>query len=185
MSDTKVIKIAKILLGVTNNGTPRAYIWQEGSDLNSQVEAIDVIGDQALYVATRHVGEEIEVILGKFINVKIPQDFITASSKPTYARVIGLFKKAITSIDFAVNGSRPSIDLDTAKEIAKQDIATLLAMQDVVLDTLKESKGKIAKEIVANFGIPKDKQTLDSCAIINSIARQTLSNINKDYRVEV
>lgn len=184
MSETRKIKIEKVVLGVTNNGTPRAYIWQEGSDINSMVEAIDVIGDQALYVATRHKGEEIELILGKFINVKVPQEFIEASSKPSYARVIGLFKKAINSIDYATNGSRPTIDIETAKELVASDTNILLELQDVVYKTLLDSKSKIAQEIVANITKPKIEQTVDSYTMVYNIARSALNNINKEYRVE-
>ena len=36
-----------------------------------------------------------------------------------------LYKKAIKSIDFALNGNKPSIDKDTARELLTEEINTL------------------------------------------------------------
>lgn len=184
MGNNKTIKIAKVILGVTNNGSPRAYIWEEGSNLDSQVDAIDIIGDQALYVATRHIGEEIELILGKFTNVKVPQDFIEASSKPTYKRVIGLYKKAIKSIDFALNGNKPIIDKDTARELLTEEINTFLDMQDTVYSLVSESKTKVCRDVMANINKPKAEQTLDPYQVLFSLTRHAVGNITKEYRIE-
>ena len=169
MSNNKTIKIAKVILGVTNNGSPRAYIWEEGSNLDSQVDAIDIIGDQALYVATRHIGEEIELILGKFTNVKVPQDFIEASSKPTYKRVIG---------------NKPIIDKDTARELLTEEINTFLDMQDTVYSLVSESKTKVCRDVMANINKPKAEQTLDPYQVLFSLTRHAVGNITKEYRIE-
>ena len=184
MSNTKRVKIEKVILGVTNNGTPRAYVWQEGADTNSMVEAIDVIGDQALYVATRHKGEEIDLILGKFINVKVPQEFIEASGKPTYSRVIELFKRAINSIDYVLSGNKPTIDMDTTKELIEQEVKTVLELQDTVYKTIKESKSQLAKEIVENMSKPQSEQTLNPYEYIYNMTKGSFNNVNKEYRID-
>jgi len=179
----KTIKIAKVILSVTNNGTPRAYVWEEGSNIESQADALDIIGDQSLYIATRHIGEEVELIMGKFINVKVPKEFVEASSKPTYKRVIGLYKKAIQSIDFAINGSRNTISLDTAKELITEDINTFLDIQDTVYNLVSESKSKVCRDVMVNLGKPKAEQTLDPYQVIFSLTRQGVNNITRDYKI--
>ena len=70
------VKIAKIQLGITANGTPKVYLWNEGSDINSLSQAIEIIGDECIYLATRLVGETVEIVeKGKWKNVVVPQAY--------------------------------------------------------------------------------------------------------------
>ena len=70
------VKLAKIQLGITANGTPKVYLWNEGSDTNSLSQAIEIIGDECIYLATRLVGETVEIVeKGKWKNVVVPQAY--------------------------------------------------------------------------------------------------------------
>ena len=179
------VKIAKIQLSITANGTPKAYIWNEGSDINSLSQAIEIIGDECIYLATRQVGEVVEIIeKGKWKNVSIPQAYREMLENPSYNRVKLLFKRGIHGIDVATNGIRTSIDLDTAKTMLCDDLEVYLKLQGTVLKTVKNTNTEYCKDIVKNLKLPTSEQTLNPYAEINRLTQQSISNISKDYRIQ-
>lgn len=179
------VKIAKIVLSITNNGTPKALVWTEGSDTQSLSEAIELIGDECIYIATRDIGETIELVTkGKWTNIVVPKEYQEALSKPSYNRVKLLFKRAMHGIDLALNGSRSNIDVDTAKVLVANDLDIYLKMQSVVQDLVENTNTKYCKEITKNIGTKVSEQTLSPYTEISKLTTQSLNNIYKDYKID-
>ena len=123
------VKIAKIQLGITANGTPKVYLWNEGSDTNSLSQAIEIIGDECIYLATRLVGETVEIVeKGKWKNVVVPQAYKEMLESPQYNRVKLLFKRCVHGIDIAINGISTNVDLDIAKTMLCDDFEFYLKL---------------------------------------------------------
>lgn len=179
------VKIAKIQLGITANGTPKVYLWNEGSDTNSLSQAIEIIGDECIYLATRLVGETVEIVeKGKWKNVVVPQAYKEMLESPQYNRVKLLFKRGVHGIDIATNGIRTNVDLDTAKTMLCDDLEVYLKLQDTTLKTIKNINTEYCKDIVKNLKLTTSEQTLNPYAEINRLTQQSISNIGKDYRIQ-
>lgn len=179
------VKIAKIQLGITANGTPKVYLWNEGSDTNSLSQAIEIIGDECIYLATRLVGETVEIVeKGKWKNVIVPQAYKEMLESPQYNRVKLLFKRGVHGIDIATNGIRTNVDLDTAKTMLCDDLEVYLKLQDTTLKTIKNINTEYCKDIVKNLKLTTSEQTLNPYAEINRLTQQSISNIGKDYRIQ-
>ena len=71
------VKIQKIDLSVTNNGTIKAIVFPEGSDITNQAEGVEILGEEnVIFLATRKAGETVSFIeKGKWLNVAIPNDY--------------------------------------------------------------------------------------------------------------
>ena len=179
------VKIAKIQLGITANGTPKVYLWNDGSDTNSLSQAIEIIGDECIYLATRLVGETVEIVeKGKWKNVVVPQAYKEMLESPQYNRVKLLFKRGVHGIDIATNGIRTNVDLDTAKTMLCDDLEVYLKLQDTTLKTIKNINTEYCKDIVKNLKLTTSEQTLNPYAEINRLTQQSISNIGKDYRIQ-
>lgn len=179
------VKIAKIQLGITANGTPKVYLWNEGSDTNSLSQAIEIIGDECIYLATRLIGETVEIVeKGKWKNVVVPQAYKEMLESPQYNRVKLLFKRGVHGIDIATNGIRTNVDLDTAKTMLCDDLEVYLKLQDTTLKTIKNINTEYCKDIVKNLKLTTSEQTLNPYAEINRLTQQSISNIGKDYRIQ-
>lgn len=179
------IKIGKIQLSITNNGTPKAYIWADDKDFNSMSQAIELIGNEVIYIATRKPGETVELVQkGKWINIVVPKAFADAVNTAGYERVRLLFERAMHGIDVAVNGVRSSIDLDTAKVLLTDDLETYLKLQDNTIKVLKDTNTTYSKEVVKNMSLPISEQTLNPYNEINRLTLQSINNITKEYRIQ-
>lgn len=177
-------KIGKVQLGITSNGTPKALLWSEGSDYNALSQAIEVLGNEVLYVSTRKLGETIEIVQkGRWINVTVPKEFQDAVNSSGGERIRALYSRAVHGIDVSVNGVRPSIDFETAKVMITEDLEMFLKAQDFVLKTIKETDTEYTKEIVKNLKTPLNEQTLNPYEEVNKLTLQSLKNITKDYKI--
>ena len=56
------VKVGKVELSVTNNGTPKVNIYPEGSDFENIAESIEIIGEESIYAMTRKAGDVINII---------------------------------------------------------------------------------------------------------------------------
>ena len=71
------VKVGKVELRVTNNGTPKVNIYLEGSDFENIAESIEIIGEESIYAMTRKAGDVINIIeKGKWKNLEIPTDYM-------------------------------------------------------------------------------------------------------------
>lgn len=178
------IKIAKIQLGITSNGTPKCLVWGENTDLNSLSDAIEIIGKEVIYLATRKIGETVEFTQkGRWMNIVVPPEYAQALQTPAYARMVSLFNVAMHGIDVATNGIRTAIDIDTANVLLTDDLNIFLKMQDITLKTIKEIKTDYTNEIVRNLKLPLSEQTLNPYNEINRLTLQSINNITKEYRI--
>lgn len=180
------IKIGKIKLGVTSNGTSKVHIYPEGSDFNNTSEAIEVIGDlESIYAMTRKSGETIEIIeKGKWKNLKIDDEYIKVFNSPNYERVKNLFKRSVVAVNEAINGLRTSIDFDTAKILMTDNLELQLRTQDFILDYLKKSNTVFAKQIVNDIKSDDANTKFEALNLLNQLAIKNISEINKDYKIE-
>lgn len=180
------IKIGKIKLGVTSNGTSKVHIYPEGSDFNNTSEAIEVIGDlESLYAMTRKSGETIEIIeKGKWKNLKIDDEYVKVFNSPNYERVKNLFKRSVVAVNEAINGSRTSIDFDTAKVLMADNLELQLKTQDFILSYLKKSNTVFAKQLVNDIKSDDVNAKFEALNLLNQLAIKNISEINKDYKIE-
>ena len=158
------IKIQKIDLSVTNNGTIKAIVFPEGSDITNQAEGVEILGEEnVIFLATRKAGETVSFIeKGKWLNVAIPNDYLNVLNSPSYERVKIMFKRAIAGLNKIANGNRSQIDLDTANLLLVNNLEVQFKMQEFVLETLKNTNTQFAKQIV------KDIKSEDANACYNA-----------------
>ena len=178
------VKVGKIDLSVTNNGTIKANVYPEDSDFNNIAESIEIIGDSCIFLATRKKGETIEVeTKGKWKNVVIPQAYLEALNSSNYERVKLMFTRMVSGMNRIANGDRTHIDLDTAKVLLTDDLEVFLKLQESTLNTIKETKTEYTKEIVKNLKLPVNEQTLNPYSEINRLTQQSITNITREYRI--
>lgn len=179
------IKIGKVELGLTANGTPKVYIFPEDADFNNTSEAIEVIGElESLYASTRKKGEIVELIeKGKWKNLKINDEYIKAYNSQAYDRVKNLFKVSLIALNKSLNGNRTQLDIETAKILLTDDLELFLKFQDETLKILKDSSTDYSKEVVRNLKLPMSEQTLNPYQELNKLTLQSINNISKDYKI--
>lgn len=178
------IKVGKVELGVTNNGTVKAVLYPEGSDFNNTSEGIEIIGDECIYLATRKEGETVEIIeKGRWKNLVLPEDFQKALKSTSYDRVKLLFKRSTIGLNKAVNGNRTEIDLDVAKVLLVSNFELQLKVQNFILETLKNTDTPFAKQLVSDIGSKDINAQYNAWKMINDLANRNLSEIAKEYRV--
>lgn len=179
------IKIGKVELGLTANGTPKVYIFPEDADFNNTSEAIEVIGElESLYASTRKKGETVELIeKGKWKNLKINDEYIKAYNSQAYDRVKNLFKVSLIALNKSLNGNRTQLDIDTAKILLTNDLELFLKFQDETLKILKDSATDYSKEVVRNLKLPISEQTLNPYQELNKLTLQSINNISKEYKI--
>lgn len=179
------VKIGKVELGLTANGTPKVHIYPEDADFNNVSEAIEVIGElESLYASTRKKGEVVELIeKGKWKNLKVNDEYIKAYNSPSYERVKNLFKVSLIALNKALNGNRTQLDIDTAKLLLTDDLELFLKLQDETFKVLKDSDTEYSKTVIKNLKLPLQEQTLNPYQEVNRLTLQSISNITKEYKI--
>ena len=180
----KTIKIEKVDLSVTNNGTVKANVYPEGSDTSNKAESIEIIGDECIYLATRKKGDVIQVeTKGKWKNVVIEKAYLDALNSPSYDRIKLLFKRSVAGMNKIANGDRAQLDFETAKVLMTDNLELFLKTQNFILEQLKSVGTPFAKKLVADTKAKEVEQQYQAWQVINSLARQSLQEVSKDYRI--
>lgn len=180
----ETIKIEKVDLSVTNNGTVKANVYPEGSDTSNKAESIEIIGDECIYLATRKKGDVIQVeTKGKWKNVVIEKAYLDALNSPSYDRIKLLFKRSVAGMNKIVNGDRTQLDFETAKVLMTDNLELFLKTQNFILEQLKSSGTPFAKKLVADTKSKEVEQQYQAWQVINSLTRQSLQEVSKDYRI--
>ena len=180
----ETIKIEKVDLSVTNNGTVKANVYPEGSDTSNKAESIEIIGDECIYLATRKKGDVIQVeTKGKWKNVVIEKAYLNALNSPSYDRIKLLFKRSVAGMNKIANGDRTQLDFETAKVLMTDNLELFLKTQNFILEQLKSVGTPFAKKLVADTKSKQVEQQYQAWQVINSLARQSLQEVSKDYRI--
>ena len=180
----KTIKIEKVDLSVTNNGTVKANVYPEGSDTSNKAESIEIIGDECIYLATRKKGDVIQVeTKGKWKNVVIEKAYLNALNSPSYDRIKLLFKRSVAGMNKIANGDRAQLDFETAKVLMTDNLELFLKTQNFILEQLKSVGTPFAKKLVADTKAKEVEQQYQAWQVINSLTRQSLQEVSKDYRI--
>ena len=180
----ETIKIEKVDLSVTNNGTVKANVYPEGSDNSNKAESIEIIGDECIYLATRKKGDVIQVeTKGKWKNVVIEKAYLNALNSPSYDRIKLLFKRSVAGMNKIANGDRAQLDFETAKVLMTDNLELFLKTQNFILEQLKSVGTPFAKKLVADTKAKEVEQQYQAWQVINSLARQSLQEVSKDYRI--
>lgn len=180
----ETIKIEKVDLSVTNNGTVKANVYPEGSDTSNKAESIEIIGDECIYLATRKKGDVIQVeTKGKWKNVVIEKAYLDALTSPSYDRIKLLFKRSVAGMNKIANGDRTQLDFETAKVLMTDNLELFLKTQNFILEQLKSVGTPFAKKLVADTKSKEVEQQYQAWQVINSLTRQSLQEVSKDYRI--
>ena len=180
----ETIKIEKVDLSVTNNGTVKANVYPEGSDTSNKAESIEIIGDECIYLATRKKGDVIQVeTKGKWKNVVIEKAYLNALNSPSYDRIKLLFKRSVAGMNKIANGDRTQLDFETAKVLMTDNLELFLKTQNFILEQLKSVGTPFAKKLVADTKSKEVEQQYQAWQVINSLTRQSLQEVSKDYRI--
>ena len=180
----ETIKIEKVDLSVTNNGTVKANVYPEGSDTSNKAESIEIIGDECIYLATRKKGDVIQVeTKGKWKNVVIEKAYLDALNSPSYDRIKLLFKRSVAGMNKIANGDRTQLDFETAKVLMTDNLELFLKTQNFILEQLKSVGTPFAKKLVTDTKSKEVEQQYQAWQIINSLTRQSLQEVSKDYKI--
>lgn len=180
----ETIKIEKVDLSVTNNGTVKANVYPEGSDTSNKAESIEIIGDECIYLATRKKGDVIQVeTKGKWKNVVIEKAYLEALNSPSYDRIKLLFKRSVAGMNKIANGDRTQLDFETAKVLMTDNLELFLKTQNFILEQLKSVGTPFSKKLVADTKSKEVEQQYQAWQVINSLTRQSLQEVSKDYRI--
>lgn len=178
------VTIGKIELGITNNGTVKAYIYPSGSDFTNICEAIEIIGDSAIYLATRKTGETVEITeKGQWKNINIPKQYLNALNDPMYERTKLLFSRSVSAFNKLANGPRQALDFDSAKVLITNNLELFLKTQDFILATLKKTNTNFAKKIVADIKSDNAETQFNAWKLINELTHKSINEINKDFKI--
>ena len=180
----ETIKIEKVDLSVTNNGTVKANVYPEGSDTSNKAESIEIIGDECIYLATRKKGDVIQVeTKGKWKNVVIEKAYLNALNSPSYDRIKLLFKRSVAGMNKIANGDRTQLDFETAKVLMTDNLELFLKTQNFILEQLKSVGTPFAKKLVTDTKSKEVEQQYQAWQVINNLTRQSLQEVSKDYRI--
>ena len=180
----ETIKIEKVDLSVTNNGTVKANVYPEGSNTSNKAESIEIIGDECIYLATRKKGDVIQVeTKGKWKNVVIEKAYLDALNSPSYDRIKLLFKRSVAGMNKIANGDRAQLDFETAKVLMTDNLELFLKTQNFILEQLKSVGTPFAKKLVADTKSKEVEQQYQAWQVINNLTRQSLQEVSKDYRI--
>lgn len=180
----ETIKIEKVDLSVTNNGTVKANVYPEGSDTSNKAESIEIIGDECIYLATRKKGDVIQVeTKGKWKNVVIEKAYLDALNSPSYGRIKLLFKRSVAGMNKIANGDRTQLDFETAKVLMTDNLELFLKTQNFILEQLKSVGTPFAKKLVTDTKSKEVEQQYQAWQVINNLTRQSLQEVSKDYRI--
>ena len=180
----ETIKIEKVDLSVTNNGTVKANVYPEGSDPSNKAESIEIIGAECIYLATRKKGDVIQVeTKGKWKNVVIEKAYLDALNSPSYDRIKLLFKRSVAGMNKIANGDRTQLDFETAKVLMTDNLELFLKTQNFILEQLKSVGTPFAKKLVTDTKSKEVEQQYQAWQVINNLTRQSLQEVSKDYRI--
>ena len=180
----ETIKIEKVDLSVTNNGTVKANVYPEGSDTSNKADSIEIIGDECIYLATRKKGDVIQVeTKGKWKNVVIEKAYLDALNSPSYDRIKLLFKRSVAGMNKIANGDRAQLDFETAKVLMTDNLELFLKTQNFILEQLKSVGTPFAKKLVTDTKSKEVEQQYQAWQVINNLTRQSLQEVSKDYRI--
>ena len=179
------IKVKKIKLSLTSNGTPKVLIWGEDNDTDNLSEAIEIIGElESLYALTRRKGDTLTTIQkGKWVNLQVDDNYLKAFNSPNYDRVKYLFKRSLSALNEAVNGTRPELDFEMAKMLFTDNLDLHLRTQEYILDLLKKSKTSFAKQIVTDLKSDNADVKFNAYQLLDKLASKCLYEVKKDYRI--
>ena len=179
------IKIGKVEVLVTNNGTPKAIVYPEGADFNNVAEGVELIGENdVLFLSTRKQGETIAITeKGKWKNVVIPNEYIQALNSPSYERVKMLFKRTVSGINKAINGTRTPLDLDTAKILITDNVELFTKVQDYIVTVLKNTDTEFATALVKDLKSSDTQARYKAWEVVGSLTSRNISEISKDYKI--
>lgn len=180
----ETIKIEKVDLSVTNNGTVKANVYPEGSDTSNKAESIEIIGDECIYLATRKKGDVVQVeTKGKWKNVIVEKAYLDALNSPAYDRIKLLFKRSVAGMNKIANGDRTQLDFETAKVLMTDNLELFLKTQNFILEQLKSVGTPFAKKLVADTKSKEVEQQYQAWQVVNSLTRQSLQEVSKDYKI--
>lgn len=179
------VKIGKVEVLVTNNGTPKAIVYPEGADFNNVAEGIELIGENdVLYLSTRKQGEVVSITeKGKWKNVVIPNEYIQALNSPSYERVKTLFKRTVSGINKAINGTRTPLDLDTAKILITDNVELFTKVQDYIVTVLKNVDTEFATTVVKDLKSSDVQAKYKAWEIVGNLTHKNIGEISKDYKI--
>ena len=178
------VKIAKVDLSVTNNGTIKANVYPEGSDINNIAESIEIIGDECIYLATRKTGETVEVVTkGKWKNVVLDDAYLKALNSPSYDRIKLMFKRAVAGMNKIANGDRTQLNFDTAKALMQNNLELFIKTQDFVTKSLKEFNTDFSKQLIKELSSDNVDTHYNALKVINDLTQKNLNELQKDYKI--
>lgn len=179
------IKVGKVEIAVTNNGTPKAVLYPEGADFNNVAEGIELIGENdTLFLSTRKQGEVVTIVeKGKWKNVCIPDEYIKALNSPSYDRIKMLFRRSVAGINKAINGTRTSLDLDTAKILITDNVELFVKVQDYIVGVLKNTDTEFAKLVVKDLKSSEPDSRYNAWKIVNDLTHKNIGEISKEYKM--
>lgn len=179
------VKIGKVEVLVTNNGTPKAIVYPEGADFSNVAEGIELIGENdVLYLSTRKQGETVAITeKGKWKNVVIPNEYVQALNSPQYDRIKMLFKRTVSGINKAINGTRTELDLDTAKILITDNIEVFNKVQDYIVTVLKNTDTEFAKTVVNDIKSDDTQAKYKAWEIVGNLAHRNIGEISKEYKI--
>jgi hypothetical protein len=178
------VVVQKVDLSVTNNGTIKANVYPEGSDINNIAESIEIIGDECIYLATRKKGETITVeTKGKWKNVVIEKAYQEALNSPAYDRIKLLFRRSVAGMNKIANGDRTQLDLDTAKVLMQDKLELFIKAQSFTVETLKSIETPFTKQVLSDIKSKDPETQYKAWKIINDLTSKNISDISKDYNI--
>ena len=178
------VKIEKVDLSVTNNGTIKANVYPEGSDINNIAESIEIIGDECIYLATRKKGEVVEIVTkGKWKNVVLDDTYLKALNSPTYDRIKLMFKRSIAGMNRIANGDRMQLNFDTAKILIQNNIELFIKTQDFITKSLKEFNTDFSKQLIEELNSDNVDTHYNALKVINDLTQKNLNELQKDYKI--
>lgn len=178
------VKIQKVDLSVTNNGTIKANVYPEGSDINNIAESIEIIGDECIYLATRKQGETVTIeTKGRWKNVVVEKSYTEALNSPAYDRIKLLFRRCIAGMNKIANGDRTQLDLDTAKVLMTDNLDLYFKTQNIILDYIKGINTTFSKQIVSDLKSKDVDVQYKAWKVINDLTSKSILEISKDYKI--
>lgn len=178
------VKIAKVDLSVTNNGTIKANVYPEGSDINNIAESIEIIGDECIYLATRKIGETVEIVTkGKWKNVVLDDAYLKALNSPSYDRIKLMFKRSVAGMNKIANGDRTQLNFDTAKALMQNNLELFVKTQDFITKSLKEFNTDFSKQLIEELNSDNVDTHYNALKVINDLTQKNLNELQKDYKI--
>lgn len=178
------IKISKVDLSVTNNGTIKANVYPEGSDITNISESIEIIGDECIYLATRKIGETVEIVTkGKWKNVVLDDAYLKALNSPSYDRIKLMFKRSVAGMNKIANGDRTQLDFDTAKALIQNNLELFVKTQDFVVNSLKELNTDFSKQLLQELESKDTNVRYNALKLVNDLTQKNLNEVQKEYRI--